>query len=188
MWVLPALSCDKLWILMMSGWLWVGRHEVILTERCTSSALQMWSLGRKCRVGVKQLAVLAGSPSVTLLPRMVELWKQKSLSWDHNLSLASVKACGFKKLLSGAARITALHPQSQKHISWWRGGRVCIRIMAKPLLILPFNIYHSTENTPLHPAALLSRAWFMARSPSASSDQQCVHHSDFTLASVLFKP
>lgn len=89
---------------------------------------------------------------------------------------------------SGAARITALHPRSQKHISWWRGGRVCLRITANPLLILPLSIYHSTENTSLHPVALLSRAWFMTRSPPASSDQQRVHHSDFSLASVLFKP
>lgn len=184
----PALYCDRLWIVMVSGWLWVS-SRVILIERCTSSTVQMGSPGRKCKVGVKQLAVFACSPSVTLLPRMEELWKKEKVSAGITIYETSIcKSLWFQKASqSGAARITALHPQSQKHISWWRGGRVCLRIAPKPLLILALNIYHRTENTPLHPVALPSRAWFITRSPSASSDQQRVHHSLFWLASVLFK-
>lgn len=34
----------------------------------------------------------------------------------------------------------------------------------------------------------VSKAWFMTRSPSASSERRRVHHSDFSQASVLFHP
>lgn len=186
--MLPALCCDKLRILMVSGWLWLSSHTY---RKMHEFGFADGILGGGNRLSrsetISCVCMFSLSHTFTKDGRAVE--KEKSLSWDHNLLPASVKSLWFQKASqSGAARITALHPQSQKHISWWRRGRVCLRMAPKPLLILPLNIYHRSENTPLHPVALLSRAWFMTRAPSASSDQRRVHHSLFWLASVLFKP
>lgn len=104
-----------------------------------------------------------------------------SHKWDHNLSLASAKhvvSNSFCQSYSSTPPIAKAHFMVTE-------GRACLRISAKLFLILPLNIYHSTANVPLHPMASLSKAWFMARSPSASSDLRRVHHGDFSLAALF---
>lgn len=169
MWLLPALSCDKLWIPVVSGWLWVSRHRVILTERCTSSASQMRSSRRKCKVGVKQLAV-------RILPR-----SRFYRGWT---------SCGNRKVSAG---ITMYHqslwkPVVSKSFSVWSCQNYsstppiikahfmvtgCVHLHpSKPLLILPLNIYHSTENTPsiLWPCVRGHDSWRVHPQPHQTSN------------------
>lgn len=60
-----------------------------------------------------------------LLPRMEEQRKKKSLSWDRNLSLASVKACGFKKLLSLEPPELQLYSPNQRSTFHGDGEDAC---------------------------------------------------------------
>lgn len=146
--------------MITSSWL-----RVVLVVRRVSSALEVRTLGRKCKVRVKQLAVFAGSILIKHFPKKGKSSGTTKASAGITIYHSRLQRVWFEKASqAAAARITASQPQSQKHISRWRED-VRLHIAAKPLLIPALSIYHSAENVPLHPMALLSRAWFTALRP-----------------------
>lgn len=119
--------------------------------------------------------------------------KEKICSLDHNSSLTSVSRMHVASngiLDCNCQNYSSLFSPCPGPITkpyfMLMGGYGRLRIVAKLLLIPPLNIYHSTA--PPTPTATVSKAWFMTRSPSASSERRRVHHSDFPQASVLFHP
>lgn len=121
-------SCFVLWQTVDSNgvWLTVGQqapshwkmHELSFADEILREKLQSRSGTISC------VCMFSLSHTFTKDGRAVETEKPQLGS---QFITSVCESWWFQKASqSGAARITALHPQSQKHISWWRGGRVCI--------------------------------------------------------------
>lgn len=169
----------------------VRRHWAILSERCMSIAQQTRASGKKCKVGGKSLALFACSLSITCLPSLAEQWeKEKIRSMDNNLSLAfgSRMHVASKSLLScSCLNYNSAQPLPRpNHKATFHGeGDVDASALWQNYCSFHLSIFIIVQ---FPPTASLSRARFMTRSPSASSERRCVHHRDFSQASVLFNP
>lgn len=83
-----------------------------------------------------------------------------------------------------ALRSAPAESQSQSHISW-REGDVGASALWQNYCSFHLSIFIIAQ---FPTAASLPRPWFMARSPSASSQGRHVHHRDFSPGSLLFIP
>lgn len=124
------------------------------------------------------------------LPSLVEQWTRgEDLQlWYQFISPASQKLPERHLLLQRPEiqppASAAAESQSQSHISW-RDGDAGASTLWQNYCSFHLSIFIIVQ---FPTAASLWRAWFMTRSPSASSERRRVHHGDFSQASVLFNP
>lgn len=148
--------------------------------------------GKKCKVGGKSLALFACSLSITCLPSLAEQWKKNKIrSLDNNLSFAFVSRMHVASktflgcsCLNYSSRLIPC-PGSITKPHFTGKGDVGASVLWQNYCSFHLSVFIIVQ---FPPTASLSRAWFMTRSPSASSERRCVHHGDFSQASVLFNP
>lgn len=103
---------------------WVGSCCIVLVDRRTSSALEVRTLGRKCKVRVKQLAVFAGSLLINCFPKKGKAVELKKPQLGSQFITGVCNTCGFKKLLKLELQELQLHSPNRKS-TFHADGRTC---------------------------------------------------------------
>lgn len=103
---------------------WVGRRWVVLFNKHTSSALEVRTLERKCKVRVKQLAVFAGSLLIKNFPKKGKGVVLQKPRLGSQFITGVCNAWGFKKLLEQELPELQLRSPNRKS-TFHADGRTC---------------------------------------------------------------